>query len=124
MNRVLVAVFLILGCTGASCDVPYTYQYQIVNTCDTAVSVRYKKGIFDTSSLINTQSAITILNTSRIEGPHGPFFRDISYDFDTIEVTKKGVLSKKNYKANSAWIFTKKSSSMGDNTATVSDTDF
>lgn len=120
--KIYLFLFILIS-TLYSCDVPYKYEYNINNNTDTAIVV-YLKRYYDTTIIINSKMTETIASYDNIEGPGGPFRRDIKEEFDTIKITFKNKPSTKNYKENSIWSFAKKSPSIGVYTADVFSTDF
>ena len=111
MKTTLLPVFLMLFLLFiSSCDAVYNYEYRITNSADSAINVHLigMTNHFDTSFVVAPGSIQKIFSTSHgVEGPHGPHFKSVHNDIDSLTIRKNGRLTPKNFVADDSWQFSK-----------------
>lgn len=102
----LLPVLLLLLFT--SCDYYYDYNFKVKNATDTSLVVKLETFRLDTTYIIVSGNTETIFVDNH--GPEGrgvPFFHDVSDFITSMNVSKDITDSKRDYRSNGAWQFTK-----------------
>jgi hypothetical protein len=91
-----------------SCEYSYNYSYKVTNTSGTSINVRVKTFRVDSTFIIvNDSTKVLFTTTHGIEGPHGPYYKDVKFDLDSLIVKNQNdKISTKDYLLNETWTFT------------------
>ncbi len=97
----------------SSCDCIYEYSYEVENQSSSSIKVKWESHSYTTSGLMdsveispgNTQNLF--MSEHGIEAcKGGPFYRDVSFDLVSIQITKgDSVGTKLDFMANEQWDF-------------------
>lgn len=129
-NRTLMLCGAALCCALASCENLYTYEYYVANLADTAVVVhmvrRATTGLAarDTTFVLGREDVAKVYTTTHgVEGRKGPFTREVKYDIDSCTITKRGVVTTRDFTKDERWQF-QKVNHTGNYTAVITNDDF
>ena len=102
--------FFILLSVGllTSCEYAYTYSYSVTNSSDTTIDIKVKAYITDSVfKVAKDETKILFMKDHGIEGPKGPYARDVNKDLNIFTVTKRQIQSNRDYLKNNNWSFEK-----------------
>jgi hypothetical protein len=104
----IIAIFGLFLCL-TSCEYAYDYSYKLTNMADTKLDVHVKTFQIDTVFSISKDSTkVLFVKEHGIEGPHGPYFKDVKFDLKEFTVIRNGTQkSTTDYLRNDAWTFSK-----------------
>lgn len=102
---------------------PFSYEYIVSNTCDTAITVQVRHKT-DTIIVIPKGTSKRIHFTYLYQKQNSPTFRELNNDFDTIIIRKYHIPSQHDYMKKDHWVFSKYSDVLASYTATVADAEF
>lgn len=105
MKNLLPVLLLLLF---SSCDYAYDYTFKVKNATDTSVVIRLETFSQDTTYIIGSGNTETLfIDDHGAEGRGGPYFHDVSDFITSMTVSKDSADSKRDYRSNAAWQFTK-----------------
>ncbi len=102
--------FLILLSVGllTSCEYAYTYSYSVTNLSDSTINIKVKTFRVDSVfKVTKDETKILFMTEHGIEGPKGPYPRDVNKDLEIVIVTKGQLQSNRDYLKNNNWSFEK-----------------